>query len=330
MGCHRSFWIGFPCVLGSFGGAGSQGPSPIPHLELLLLGQQVVVLIALVQGDQHVLEPVPHAQGELSQLCVQAGRDDWKSHMVVSTAPGHAAPDPRHTAPVPSHLRPASAWTFALPQPMGKGAVLRLGFPLSKGMAPLTFAGPNVVQVQLVSFLGSLQGALGGKEMAGGVIGLVVGAADLCRMGRCCMRDSEAQPCCEVSRESLQMRCLTCFLGWLTDPWSLLTEARWGPATLTLDVPPPSLAMSHVRSFPAPVHQAASALTFSKTPAVAGQLEGSWHTHMGELLSSTSHTLPCLQWWFWQGSGRGQGAKSEPAPSSPPTSCPGHLSTEGR
>lgn len=37
------------------------------------------------------------------------------------------------------------------------------------------------------------------------------------------------------------------------------------------------------------------ALTFSKTPEVAGQLEGSWHTHMGELLSSTSHTLPCLQ-----------------------------------
>lgn len=96
------------------------------------------------------------------------------------------------------------------------------------------------------------------------------------------------------------------------------------------DSPPPSLAMSHVGSLPAPVHQAASALTFSKTPAVAGQLEGSWHTHMGELLSSTSHTLPCLQWWFWQGSGRGQGAKSQPAPSSPPTSCLGHLSTEGR
>lgn len=74
--------------------------------------------------------------------------------------------------------------------------------------------------------------------MAGGVIGLVVGAADLCRMGRCCVRDSEAQPCCEVSRESLQTRCLTCFLGWLTDPWSLLIEARWGPATLTLAVSP--------------------------------------------------------------------------------------------
>ena len=88
--------------------------------------------------------------------------------------------------------------------------------------------------------------------------------------------------------------------------------------------------MSHVRSLPAPADQAASALTFSKTPVVAGQLEGSWHTHMGELLSSTSHTFPCLQWWFWQGSGRGQGAKSVPAPSSPPTSCLGHLSTEER
>lgn len=86
---------------------------------------------------------------------------------------------------------------------MGKGAMLRLGVPLSKGMAPLTFARPNVVQVQLVSLLGSLQGALGGKEVAGGVVGLVVSATDLHRMGRCCMRGSEAQPCWEVSRESL-------------------------------------------------------------------------------------------------------------------------------
>lgn len=78
------------------------------------------------------------------------------------------------------------------------------------------------------------------------------------------------------------------------------------------------------------VHQAASALTFSKTPVVAGQLAGSWHTHMGELLSSTSHTLPCLQWWFWQGSRRGQEAQSEPTPSSPPTSCLEPLSIEGR
>lgn len=34
---------------------------------------------------------------------------------------------------------------------------------------------------------------------------------------------------------------------------------------------------------------------------------GSWHTHMGVLFSSSSHTLPCLQWWFWQGSGGVQG-----------------------
>lgn len=43
----------------------------------------------------------------------------------------------------------------------------------------LTFAGANVVQVQLVALLGSLQGALGGKELAGGLVGLVVSAADL-------------------------------------------------------------------------------------------------------------------------------------------------------
>lgn len=43
----------------------------------------------------------------------------------------------------------------------------------------LTFAGSDVVQVQLVALLGSLQGALGGKELARGVIGLVVGAANL-------------------------------------------------------------------------------------------------------------------------------------------------------
>lgn len=43
----------------------------------------------------------------------------------------------------------------------------------------LTFAGSDVVEVQLVALLGSLQGALGGEEVAGGVVGLVVGAADL-------------------------------------------------------------------------------------------------------------------------------------------------------
>lgn len=87
---------GFPCVLGSIGGVSSQVPSPVPHLELLLLCQQVVVLIALVQGDQHVLEPVPHAQGELGQLCVQAGRDDWKPYVILSVVSGHAAPEPSH------------------------------------------------------------------------------------------------------------------------------------------------------------------------------------------------------------------------------------------
>lgn len=45
----------------------------------------------------------------------------------------------------------------------------------------LTFAGSNVVKVQLVALLGSLQCALGGEEVAGGVVGLVVGATDLRR-----------------------------------------------------------------------------------------------------------------------------------------------------
>lgn len=43
----------------------------------------------------------------------------------------------------------------------------------------LTFAGSDVIQVQLVALLGSLQGALGGEELAGGLVGLVVSAADL-------------------------------------------------------------------------------------------------------------------------------------------------------
>lgn len=33
------------------------------HPQLLLLSQEVVVFIPLIQGDQDVLEPVPHAQG---------------------------------------------------------------------------------------------------------------------------------------------------------------------------------------------------------------------------------------------------------------------------
>lgn len=49
------------------------------HPQLLLLGQQVVVLVALIQGHQHVLQPVPHAQGELLQLRVQAGLDDCRA-----------------------------------------------------------------------------------------------------------------------------------------------------------------------------------------------------------------------------------------------------------
>lgn len=43
----------------------------------------------------------------------------------------------------------------------------------------LTFARPDVVQVELVALLGALQGALGSKEVAGGIEGLVVIAAHL-------------------------------------------------------------------------------------------------------------------------------------------------------
>lgn len=79
-----------------------------------------------------------------------------------------------------------------------------------------------------------------------------------------------------------------------------------------------SIWQSPCGSLPALGHPAAAALTFSKTPVVAGQLEGSWHTHMGELLSSTSHTLPCLQWWFWQGSAAGgEQGQSQPHPHFP-------------
>lgn len=43
----------------------------------------------------------------------------------------------------------------------------------------LTFAGSDVVQVQLVALLCALQGAFGGKEVAGGLVGLVVSATHL-------------------------------------------------------------------------------------------------------------------------------------------------------
>lgn len=45
----------------------------LTHPDLLLLIQQVVVLVALVQSHQNVLQPVPHTQGELVQLAVHAG-----------------------------------------------------------------------------------------------------------------------------------------------------------------------------------------------------------------------------------------------------------------
>lgn len=48
-----------------------------------------------------------------------------------------------------------------------------------RGPRRLTFARPDVVQVELVALLGALQCALGGKEVAGRVEGLVVVAAHL-------------------------------------------------------------------------------------------------------------------------------------------------------
>lgn len=52
-----------------------------PHPELLLLCQQVVVLIALVQSHQNVLQPVPHTKRELLQFVVQARLDVCKKEV---------------------------------------------------------------------------------------------------------------------------------------------------------------------------------------------------------------------------------------------------------
>lgn len=45
------------------------------YSQLLLLGQEVVIIVPFIQSDQDVLKPVPHAQGEFCQLRVQAGGD---------------------------------------------------------------------------------------------------------------------------------------------------------------------------------------------------------------------------------------------------------------
>lgn len=45
--------------------------------QLLFLVQQIVILITLIQSDHHVLQPVPHTQGELKQLILQAWSDVW-------------------------------------------------------------------------------------------------------------------------------------------------------------------------------------------------------------------------------------------------------------
>ena len=46
------------------------------YSDFLLLGEQVVVLVALEQSDQNVLQPVPHAERELAQLSVHTGLQD--------------------------------------------------------------------------------------------------------------------------------------------------------------------------------------------------------------------------------------------------------------
>lgn len=87
-----------------------------------------------------------------------------------------------------------------------------------------------------MALLGSLKGALGGEEVAGGVVGLVIGAAHLGRRS---------------SRQRLSA-CLSAAVACVT-------------------------------------------LTCSNSASAGGQLVGSWHTHMGVLLSSSSHTFPFLQ-----------------------------------
>lgn len=74
------------------------------------------------------------------------------------------------------HLKPLSTESQAVES---FAASLRLS--VRSRVRVLTFAGSDVVEVQLVALLGSLQGALGGEEVAGGVVGLVVGAANLRR-----------------------------------------------------------------------------------------------------------------------------------------------------
>lgn len=158
-----------------------------------------------------------------------------------------------------------------------------------------------------MSLLGSLQGALGGKEMAGGVIGLVVSATDLHGKGRCCVS----------GRESLQTRCLTCFLGQAMAPSS--------PATLTLS---PS-GKAHVGpSLPWATQQLLSHLLEDAGGggAAGGVLA---HTHGRVVVIHLAH-LAVLAVVVLAGVCSRRGARSEPATSSPPTRCSGHLSTERR
>lgn len=68
----------------------------------------------------------------------------------------------------------------------------------------LTFTGSNVVQVQLVALLGSLQSALGGKEVAGGIKGLVVSAADL----KTKINSSKNAAVCKIDANFIRDKCI--------------------------------------------------------------------------------------------------------------------------
>lgn len=101
--------------------------------------------VVVVELQQHVLQPVSHSQGELHQLGVHAPRDDWQRRTRVS----------------------ASDSAF--------------GRPLS---GTLTFACAGVVQVEPVSPLCSLQVAFGRKEVARGLVRLIVCPAHLQQSGQ--------------------------------------------------------------------------------------------------------------------------------------------------
>lgn len=96
--------------------------------------------VVFIQLQQHVLQPVPHPQGELHQLGVHALGYHWGRRGNIRVK-------------LQTHSEALST------QPRSSS---------------LTFARAGVIQVEPVSFLGALQLAFGGKEFAGCVVRLVV------------------------------------------------------------------------------------------------------------------------------------------------------------